>query len=152
MRVHLRLLLGLCCSIFSFLCSVLYIIVLSFCLLTIVLSAFNLRLLITVLESSTFSYIILNLNMSSWRHFTISYVELSLHKIFKWANLNYDFRLIISVLSDNIFDNLLTVWSTISIIVEWSIDIFICISWLNKILISDDRHLSSETIIYVLFK
>jgi hypothetical protein len=42
-------------------------------ILTIVLSAFNLRLLITVLESSTFSYIILNLNMSSWCHFTISW-------------------------------------------------------------------------------
>jgi putative cofactor-binding repeat protein len=56
----------------------------------------------------------------------LEYVELSLHKIFKWANLNYDFRLIISVLSGNIVDNLLIVWSTISIIVEWSIDMFIC--------------------------
>jgi hypothetical protein len=68
------------------------------------------------------------------------------------SKLKHDFRLISTYyIAGKILDSLLTKWSTISIIVELSIDMFICISWLHQIVISDDGHVCSETIIYVLF-
>ena len=68
------------------------------------------------------------------------------------SKLKHDFRLISThYIAGNILDNLLTMWSTISIIVELSIDMFICISWLHQIVITNDGHVCSETIIYVLF-
>jgi len=68
------------------------------------------------------------------------------------SKLKHDFRLISTYyITGNILDSLLTMWSTISIIVKLSIDMFICISWLHQIVISDDDHVCSETIIYVLF-
>jgi hypothetical protein len=59
-----------------------------------------------------------------------------------------DFRLISTYyIADEILDSLLTKWSTISIIVELSIAMFICISWLYQILISVDGHVSSHNVV-----
>ena len=68
------------------------------------------------------------------------------------SKLKHDFRLTSTYyISGNILESLLTMWSMISVIVELSIDMFIYISWLYQIFISDDGHASSEKIINVLF-